>query len=152
MTTVDAADWSAAMAINVLAPVAITLELLPRMLDNGWGRIVNVSSGIVGRHAALGFNAYAASKPALEAHTLNLAAELAGTGVSVNCFRPGSVDTAMNAWVRNQPPESIGAASRERFNQIYSQGLLKSPEYAARFLLEHLANDETGEIWAIPSA
>jgi NAD(P)-dependent dehydrogenase (short-subunit alcohol dehydrogenase family) len=62
------------------------------MLDRGWGRIVNVSSGIADHPGAMvGMNAYAATKAALEAHTLNLAAELAGSGVTVNVYRPGSM-------------------------------------------------------------
>ncbi len=79
------------------------------MRANGWGRIVNVSSGIVDQLAAmLRANAYATSKAALEAHTVNLAAELAGAGVTVNAFRPGEVDTAMQAWIRGQDPDQIG--------------------------------------------
>jgi NAD(P)-dependent dehydrogenase (short-subunit alcohol dehydrogenase family) len=45
-----------------------------------------------------------ALKAAVEAHTLGLAAELAGTGVTVNIVRPGPVDTAMPAWILAQPP------------------------------------------------
>jgi len=41
-----------------------------------------------------------AAAAALEAHTVNLAAELRGTGVTVNAYRPGGVDTAMQAWIR----------------------------------------------------
>jgi NAD(P)-dependent dehydrogenase (short-subunit alcohol dehydrogenase family) len=68
------------MAINIVGPVSLTAALLPAMLDQSWGRIVNVSSGIAVYPAAMiGGNAYAAAKAALEAHTLNLAAELAGT-------------------------------------------------------------------------
>jgi len=75
------------------------------MRANGWGRIVNVSSGIVAQLAAmLRANAYATSKAALEAHTVNLAAELAGAGVTVNAFRPGEVDTAMQAWIPRAGP------------------------------------------------
>jgi hypothetical protein len=52
------------------------------MLDRGWGRIVNVSSGIADHPGAMvGMNAYAATKAALEAHTLNLA----------DVYRPGSM-------------------------------------------------------------
>jgi NAD(P)-dependent dehydrogenase (short-subunit alcohol dehydrogenase family) len=58
--------------------------------------------------AVLGLNAYAASKAALEAHTLGLAAELAGTGVTVNIVRPGPVDTAMPAWILASHPPSRG--------------------------------------------
>jgi NAD(P)-dependent dehydrogenase (short-subunit alcohol dehydrogenase family) len=48
-------------------------------------------------------------------HTVNLAAELDGTGVTVNAFRPGSVDTAMQAWIRGQYPAQVGAELHRRF-------------------------------------
>ena len=93
-------------------------------------------------------NAYAASKAALEAHTLNLAAELTGTGVTANVYRPGGVDTAMQAWIRGQPPEHVGAELHERFISSYEQGSLITPEQSAQALLEHLSGDDTGQIWA----
>jgi NAD(P)-dependent dehydrogenase (short-subunit alcohol dehydrogenase family) len=76
-------------------------------------------------------NAYATSKAALEAHTVNLAAELSGSGVTVNVFRPGGVDTAMQAWIRAQAPVLVGAALHERFVDNYEQGTLLSPERSA---------------------
>jgi NAD(P)-dependent dehydrogenase (short-subunit alcohol dehydrogenase family) len=78
----------------VIGPAALTAAVLPGMLAAGWGRVVNVSSGIVASPAGMvRGNAYAATKAALKA----LAAELAGTGVTVNADRPGGVDTAMQA-------------------------------------------------------
>src|SRR5579872_2146618 len=56
---IDPVDWAAAMAINVIGPVTLTRALLPGMLERGWGRIVNVSSGIAANPAAMaGGNAY----------------------------------------------------------------------------------------------
>jgi NAD(P)-dependent dehydrogenase (short-subunit alcohol dehydrogenase family) len=81
-----------------------------------WGRVVNVSGGIVARLTSW----FAANKTALEAHTVNLAAELRGTGVTVNAYRPGSVDTAMRAWIREQDPGHIRAALHTRFNQGFA--------------------------------
>jgi NAD(P)-dependent dehydrogenase (short-subunit alcohol dehydrogenase family) len=145
---VDATEWATAMQVNVVTPVALAIALLPGMRAARWGRIVNVSSGIAAHPGAMvGMNAYAASKAALEAHTLNLAAELAGTGITANVFRPGSVDTAMQAWIRAQDPQRIGAALHKRFEQSYAQGRLLTPEVSARSLLEHLSGDSTGEIW-----
>jgi 3-oxoacyl-[acyl-carrier protein] reductase len=147
------AAWSAAFAINVDAPFHFAQAVLPAMLDRGWGRIVNVSSGIADHPAAMvGMNAYAATKAALEAHTLNLAAELAGSGVTVNVYRPGSVDTAMQGWIRSQPPDEIGAGLHEHFRASYEQGTLITPEHSARSLLAQLVEDTTGEIWTVSDA
>jgi NAD(P)-dependent dehydrogenase (short-subunit alcohol dehydrogenase family) len=123
------------------------------MLDAGWGRVVNVSSGIAAHPAGMaGGNAYATTKAALEAHTVNLAAELRGTGVTVNAYRPGGVDTAMQAWIRRQDPERIGARLHERFNRNYAEGNLITPEHSAAALLAHLASDDTGAIWDVSTA
>lgn len=65
------------------------------MVKAGWGRIVNVSSNVVGRPASMmGGNAHAATEAALEVHSRNLAAELDGTGVTVDVYWSGGVDTA----------------------------------------------------------
>jgi len=144
----DPDEWAGAIALNVTAVARLSFTLLPAMLERGWGRIVNVSSGIAAHPAGmLRANAYATSKAALEAHTLNLAAELADTGVTVNAFRPGGVDTAMQAWIRGQNPEHIGAALHDRFTRNYEQGTLLTPEQSASLLLPRLATTATGQIW-----
>jgi NAD(P)-dependent dehydrogenase (short-subunit alcohol dehydrogenase family) len=150
---IPAVELRRAFELNVIAPAALTAAVLPGMLAAGWGRIVNVSSGIVARP---GFmvrgNAYAATKAALEAHTVNLAAELSGTGVTVNAYRPGGVDTAMQAWIRGQEPDRIGTALHTRFNQNFAEGTLITPERSAAALIAHLAGDESGSIWDVSDA
>jgi 3-oxoacyl-[acyl-carrier protein] reductase len=147
---VTQAEWSAAFAVNVGAVFQLSAALLPSMLEQGWGRIVNISSGIAVNPAGMiGGNAYAATKAALEAHTINLAAELAGSGVTANIYRPGSVDTAMQAWIRAQPPAKIGATLHERFARSYEEGSLITPGQSARSLMQHLATDATSETWNV---
>jgi NAD(P)-dependent dehydrogenase (short-subunit alcohol dehydrogenase family) len=120
------------------------------MLKQGWGRIVNLSSGIAAHpEGMIGANAYATSKAGLEAHTENLAAELAGTGVTVNGYRPGGVDTAMQAWIRSQPAEEIGTALRQRFQNAYESGSLITPERSARSLITRLTGNDNGQIWSV---
>jgi NAD(P)-dependent dehydrogenase (short-subunit alcohol dehydrogenase family) len=144
---------SSAFAVNVEAPIHLTLAFLPAMLERSWGRIVNVSSGIVDHPGAMvGLNAYAATKAALEAHTLNLADELARSGVTVNVYRPGSVDTAMQEWFRAQPPAEIGTDLHRHFQASYEQGALIPPEQSARSLLTRLAGEATGQIWNVTDA
>jgi NAD(P)-dependent dehydrogenase (short-subunit alcohol dehydrogenase family) len=148
---VDPTDWEAAFRVNVFAVLRLTREVLPSMLERDWGRIIDVSSGIVGHPGAMvGGNAYAATKAALEAHVVNLAAELDGTDVTVNAFRPGAVDTAMQGWIRDQDPGEIGAALHERFVTGYESGSLLTPEDSASALLDHLDVGGNGQIWDVP--
>ncbi|MEU0970139.1 SDR family oxidoreductase [Streptomyces sp. NPDC005917] len=150
---IAAADLRLAFEVNVVAPAALTAAVVPGMLDVGWGRVVNVSSGIVAKPAGMvRGNAYATTKAALEAHTVNLAAELRGTGVTVNAYRPGGVDTAMQAWIRQQDPEHIGPGLHERFNRNFAEGTLITPEHSAAVLLAHLAGSDTGVIWDVSTA
>jgi NAD(P)-dependent dehydrogenase (short-subunit alcohol dehydrogenase family) len=146
--TVDSAQWEMATRINLVAPVRLTTAVLPGMVERVWGRIVNVSSGIVANPAGMvGGNAYATTKAALEAHTLNLAAELHESGVTVNVFRPGAVDTAMQGWIREQDPSAIGAELHERFIAMHESGTLLTPKQSASALLKHLYKGGSGEIW-----
>src|SRR5258708_119443 len=89
---IDPAPCAAPISAHVVAAATLSFLLLPEMIAAGWGRIVNVSSGIAAHPAGmLRANAYATSKSALAAHTVNLAAELAGTGLTLNPYPPGSV-------------------------------------------------------------
>src|ERR687891_267027 len=55
----DPHELQSAFAINVFAPMTLARALVPDMLDRGWGRVINISSGIVGRpNAMLGMNVY----------------------------------------------------------------------------------------------
>ena len=150
---VAAADWRLAFEINVVAPAALTTAVLPGMLGAGWGRVVNISSGVAGNPAGMiRGNAYVTTKAALEAHTVNLAAELRGTGVTVNAYRPGGVDTAMQAWIRQQDPERVGAGLHERFTRNFAEGALLTPDSSAAALLARLAGDDTGQVWDVHDA
>jgi 3-oxoacyl-[acyl-carrier protein] reductase len=145
---IDLDAWETALAINVTAVARLSFAVLPAMLERRWGRIVNVSSGVAANPAAMiRANAYVTSKAAVEAHSLNLAAELAGSGVTVNVFRPGVVDTAMQAYIRDQDAAVVGAGLHRRFVDYFEQGTLLTPEQSASSLLGRLASSDTGQIW-----
>jgi NAD(P)-dependent dehydrogenase (short-subunit alcohol dehydrogenase family) len=145
---IDPVRWARAVDVNVLAPVRLTVTLLPAMLDAGWGRVINISSSVAANPAGmLRANAYTTTKAALEAHTLNLAAELDATGVTVNAYRPGGVDTAMQAYIRGQDPAEIGANLHQRFTANHAAGSLLTPEQSAASLLARISSRATGKIW-----
>ncbi|HLH29385.1 MAG TPA: SDR family NAD(P)-dependent oxidoreductase, partial [Acidimicrobiales bacterium] len=107
-----------AMAVNYLSPVAMTLALLPRMLERRQGVVVNVSS-LGGRLGIPHEAAYCGSKFALAGWSESMAADLAGTGVSVRLVLPGAIDTEIWDQPGNEdplyagpkePPEGIAAA------------------------------------------
>lgn len=139
-----------ALVLNVVAVAALSGTVLPGMKERGWGRIVNLSTGLVSRPASMrGGNVYVSTKAALEAHTVNLAAETDLTGVTVNAYRPGIVDTTMQSWIRDQDPQEIGAELHQYFVTTYEEGRLITAEQSAAALLAHLASDDNGAIWTV---
>jgi 3-oxoacyl-[acyl-carrier protein] reductase len=148
------AGWESALRTNLIGPAALSAALIPTLMAAGSGWIVNISSGVVAHPAGMiGGNIYASTKAALEAHTVNLAAELHGTGITVNAYRPGMVDTAMQEWIRSQDPARIGERLHSRFNRAYETGVLISSADSAAALLRHLDEHgkDTGAIWDVAS-
>jgi short-subunit dehydrogenase len=80
--------------VNLLAPINLTLLVLPVMLRQGGGHIVNVCSA-AGRHTEPFFVSYGTSKHGLYGFGEGIRRELAGTGVRVLTLNPGFVDTDM---------------------------------------------------------
>ncbi|HLG93131.1 MAG TPA: SDR family oxidoreductase [Acidimicrobiales bacterium] len=97
-------DLELVMRTNFTSPVRMCLSVLPRMLEQGSGAIVNVASG-GGRFGIVHESAYCASKFALSGWTEVAAMELAGTPVEVKLIQPGAVETEI--WIP-QPGELPG--------------------------------------------
>jgi NAD(P)-dependent dehydrogenase (short-subunit alcohol dehydrogenase family) len=99
---------SKALITNLYGPWLLCQAFLPLMKGNGYGRIVNVSSGAGSLHyMGGGTPAYGISKVALNALTIKLASELSGTGILVNSVDPGWVATDMGG--RGGRPVEEGA-------------------------------------------
>ncbi len=85
---VSPADFRRIIAVNTVAPFLMTRATVKPMLDQGWGRIVNVTTSLDSMWRK-GMLPYGGSKAANEAHSCIIAEELAGTGVTVNILVPG---------------------------------------------------------------
>jgi short-subunit dehydrogenase len=92
VTRLTMAEVERTMRINYFSPVAISLAVLPRMVERGSGTIVNVSS-LGGRLGITTEAAYSGSKFALAGWSESMAIDLDGSGVSVKLVLPGAIDT-----------------------------------------------------------
>ncbi|QUQ64908.1 SDR family NAD(P)-dependent oxidoreductase [Kutzneria sp. CA-103260] len=145
----DPAEVAAAVNVNVTGVIALTVGLLPGMLARGWGRIVNLSSGAASIPTfMIGGNLYTTTKVAVEGHTVNLAAELAGTGVTANIYQPGTVDTSMQTWVREEAGARMDPRTRAFFTDAKDSGRLLTPEHSAGRLISRLAGEDNGQTWS----
>lgn len=84
--------WRKVIAVNLEAVALLTKHCLPSMIENGYGKVINISS-IGGRKGSKGRSAYRATKAALISLTESVAAEVKPYGIDVNCICPGGVDT-----------------------------------------------------------
>lgn len=89
-------DWDRMFDINVKGCYNCIQAVLPHMVHEKWGRIINISSiwGITGASCEVH---YSASKAAVIGLTKALAKELGPSGITVNCVAPGVIDTDMNS-------------------------------------------------------
>jgi acetoacetyl-CoA reductase len=111
------AQWHEVLDSNLTSVFNMTRNILPLMIDQGYGRIVNISS-INGRKGQFGQANYASSKSALYGFTKSVALEVAAKGVTVNVVSPGYIQTSMltdvkeevlNAIIANIPVGRLGS-------------------------------------------
>jgi NAD(P)-dependent dehydrogenase (short-subunit alcohol dehydrogenase family) len=141
--------WQRSIAVNVIGPYLCARAVLPHMLDKGRGRIINVSSGAAEANLP-GASAYTAGKAALERFSGALAVEVQGTGVVVTTFRPGTVDTAMQAEIRETPAHLFPRVAT--WKAWHAQGQLRpssQPAQAIVWLASHYAAATNGQLFSI---
>jgi 2-dehydro-3-deoxy-L-rhamnonate dehydrogenase (NAD+) len=86
--------WRRVIEVNLVAPYLTCRAVVPRMLERGWGRIVNVAS-VAGKEGNPNASHYSASKAGLIALTKSLGKELAAQGILVNAVAPAAAKTAI---------------------------------------------------------
>lgn len=91
---IDPYTFQLIQQVNVFAPFMLCQAAIQSMNQNGWGRIVNVSS-IWGKICMAGRASYSASKFALDGMTTTLAVEHAADGIIANSIAPGFIDTEL---------------------------------------------------------
>lgn len=137
----DPASFAAVMAANVNSVVFAAREAVLRMSSKhgGNGGSIVVMSSIAARLGGrTGMLAYTVSKGAVDAFTLAMARELAGTGIRINALRPGMIDTAIH-------DSYGGTAALAKFTSMIPLGRVGQPDEVAEAAL-FLASEKASYI------
>ena len=94
-TEISNEEWKKFLDINIMGVVNFTKAVLPVMIENGYGRIINVSS-VAGVYGIANMVHYSATKGAVISMTKALAKEIAEKGITVNSVSPGTVSDSSN--------------------------------------------------------
>jgi NAD(P)-dependent dehydrogenase (short-subunit alcohol dehydrogenase family) len=129
-------EWAHVINVNLNGAFYMSSAALEQMIDQGYGRIINISS-VIGEMGNIGQANYAAAKSGLFGLTMSLALESANKGITVNCVAPGFIATEMVAALPENVLEKVIAQIPAR--------RLGEPDEVAR-VVEFLADPDSGYI------
>lgn len=111
-------NWLSSYNINVLSMVRLIKLVLPKMQQQAWGRIINISSAS-GVKPAAGMGAYSTTKAAVNNLTVTLAQSMGDDAVTINTVSPGAIFSGAmaNMFIENGMASTIEEA-RDLFNQM----------------------------------
>lgn len=126
-------DYTESFKINTIAPAMICYHFMPKMIECGFGRIVNTTSGIQLEPEQAG---YSASKAALDKITIDLGSKVNGTDVMINLTDPGWCRTDLGgSHAPNAPESAIPGIVVGAFVDDKKSGRHLNAQYFARMTL-----------------
>jgi 3-oxoacyl-[acyl-carrier protein] reductase len=133
-------DWDAVLSTNLTSAYLTIQQVIPSMLKQRWGRIINITS-IFGQMGQAGQANYAASKAGLIGLTMAIAREVASRNITSNAIAPGFIETSMTA--------SLSEEFKQQAVKQIPLGRVGSPEdiaHATVFLASEEASYITGHV------
>lgn len=109
--TLSAESWKKMLDVNIMGTVYPTRAVINKMLEQKWGRIINVAS-VSGVYGIANMTHYSATKGAVIAFTHALAKETTGSGVLVNAVSPGTVSPSDNLDISYTEPNAMSYSER----------------------------------------
>jgi NAD(P)-dependent dehydrogenase (short-subunit alcohol dehydrogenase family) len=138
----DPREWIETLMINMVSHYLTSRAFVGGMIDQGWGRIVNVTSANALHPPGPLHSAYATSKAALNHFTRHLAAEVEGSGVTANVVHPGDVKTNMWADIRAKAQQiGPGGAPFLQWADWVEKTGGDDPEKAADLIISLMGDD-----------
>lgn len=140
-STTPVSDYTESFKINTIAPALICYHFLPKMIERGFGRILNTTSGIRLEPQQAG---YSASKAALDKITIDLGSTVEGTDVMINLTDPGWCRTDLGGPHAPNAPESAipGIAVGAFVDDKKSGRYLNAPHFTGMTLEEAVKKAE----------
>jgi 3-hydroxy acid dehydrogenase/malonic semialdehyde reductase len=123
-------DWETMIATNVRGLVTMTHALLPSMVERGSGLVINLGS-VAGHYPYPGGNVYGATKAFVEQFTLNLRADLVGTGVRATNLAPGLCGGTEFSNVRLKGDDGAAAKVYEGTQPLTAQDIAETAYWIA---------------------
>lgn len=136
-------DWDAVLNTNLTSAYLCIQQVIPAMLKQRWGRIINISS-VFGQMGQAGQANYAASKAGLIGLTMAIARELASRNITCNAVAPGFIETAMTA--------ALSEEFKQNAVKQIPLGRVGTPEdvaHAVSFLASEEASYITGQVLGV---
>ncbi len=123
-------DWETMIATNCQGLVWMTRALLPRMVARGSGHVINIGS-VAGSYPYPGGNVYGATKAFVEQFTLNLRADIVGTGVKATNIAPGMAGGTEFSNVRFKGDDAAAAKVYQGIQSLTSEDIAEAVYWAA---------------------